>query len=63
MKVVTELLQCSGYSRLLEQPPLGPKASELKPITSTGKARRLNTASPLLGPRVPFTDVLYFMCK
>lgn len=60
---MTELLQCSRYSRLLEQPPLGPKASELKPITSTGKARGLNPASPLLGPSLPFTDVLYFMCN
>lgn len=50
-KVVTELLQCSGYSRMLEQPPLGPKTSELKPITSTGKARGLNPASSLLGPK------------
>lgn len=50
-KVVTELLQCPGYSRLLEQPPLGPKTSELTPITSTGKARGLNPASPLLGPK------------
>lgn len=62
-KVMTRLLQCSGYSRLLQQPPLGPKASELKPITRIGKARGLNTASPLLGPRLPFTDVLYFMCN
>ena len=53
----------SGYSRLLAQPPLGPKARELKPITRIGKARGLNTASPLLGPRLPFTDVLYFMCN
>lgn len=53
----------SGYSRLLEQPPLGPKASELKPITRIGKARGLKHASPLLGPRLPFTDVLYFMCN
>lgn len=62
-KLVTELLQCSGDSRLLEQPPLGPKPSEFKPITSTGKARGLNPASPLLGPSLPFTDVLYFMCN
>lgn len=31
----------SGYSRLLEQPPLGPEASKLKPITTMGKARGL----------------------
>lgn len=61
-KVVTRLLQCSGYSRLLEQPPLEPKTNELKPITRLGKARGLNTTS-LLGPRLPFTDVLYFMCN
>lgn len=53
----------SGYSGLLEQLPLGPKASELKPITRMGKTRELNAASPLLGPRLPFTDVWYFMCS
>lgn len=42
-KVVTGLLLFAGYSRLLEQPPSGPKASELKPITTTGKASGLNT--------------------
>jgi len=62
-KVVTGLLRCSDYSGLLEQPSLGPKAREFKPITRTGKARGVNTTSPLLGPRLPFTDVLYFMCN
>lgn len=60
---MTGALLFAGYSRLLEQPPLGPKASELKPITRTGRARGLNTASPLLGPSLQCTDVLYFMCN
>lgn len=42
-KVVTGLLLLASYSRLLEQPPSGPKTSELKPITTTGKASGLNT--------------------
>lgn len=60
---MTGALLLAGYSGLLEQPPLGPKASELKPITRTGRARGLNTASLLLGPSLQFTDALYFMCN